>query len=270
MRPHCALGIALLIVVSGRRARADGKDACATASEHAQELRAAGKLVEARQELLMCSRTDCPSVVKQDCDQWLTAVDASLPSVVVVAHDPSGHDTVNVKVFVDGMLVTTKLNGLGMPLNPGVHSLRFELAQAKPVEQEVLVREGEHGRALAVDFEPLVARVVLPGRTPAPEQVTVMKGGPTPFTYVFGTLAAVALGSFTVFEIKAAVDAGHLRSTCAPACAQWSVDDVSSSTVTANVSLGAAAVFAGVAALLFFSTRDTGATARNRHLLTAF
>jgi hypothetical protein len=73
----------------------------------------------------------------------------------------------------------------------------------------------------------------------------------SPFVYIVGTLAAVGVVSFVVFEAKASSDAAHLRDTCAPRCAQSDVDAVSASTLAANVSIVAAAVLAASAIGIF-------------------
>ena len=59
-----------------------------------------------------------------------------------------------------------------------------------------------------------------------------------------------------VFEIKASTDASHLRSTCAPRCAQSDVDSVSTEGVVANVSLVLAAAFAGGALAVWLTGRS--------------
>jgi len=62
-----------------------------------------------------CSNPACPAVVKRDCDQWLTEMDASLPSVVVAARDATGRDLVDVRVTIDGTVLTQSWDGTMHP-----------------------------------------------------------------------------------------------------------------------------------------------------------
>jgi hypothetical protein len=248
------LAVFLGILAASAVARADDKDACASASEQAQQLRARGKLIEAREQLLLCSRRACPGVVKDDCEHVLGDVEASLPSVVVSAKDPDNNDTVAVRVLLDGAPLADTLSGLAIPLDPGVHNLRFELAGAKPVEQRVVVHEAEKNRTITVTFESLTPRVTHPVDAPRAPDVpprATAKRAPSPLATIFATLSAVGVGAFGYFQIRALVDASHLRSTCAPSCAQGDVDGVSNEVVGAHVSIIAALAF-GAAATWFF------------------
>jgi hypothetical protein len=236
------------------RARADTLDACATASESGQALQRQGRLIDARQKLIYCSRAACPEVVRRDCDAWLTALEGILPSIVVVAHDEEGRDVVAVRVSLDKQLVDVS-NGRAVPVDPGLHTLHVEAPGKVPVDQPLVIREGERARPVTVTLTPKDRPAPPPPPPPPPVVVAAPLPQPpqtSPFVYVLGTLAAVGLASFVVFEIKASSDATHLRDTCAPHCRQSDVDAVSASTVAANVSLVAAGVFAAGTFALFF------------------
>ena len=53
------------------------------AAETAQRLHKARKLLASREQLLVCSSPECPSIVSNDCTSWLGEVQRSLASVVV-------------------------------------------------------------------------------------------------------------------------------------------------------------------------------------------
>jgi hypothetical protein len=98
-------GAALLAALAPARAFADGKttaaeekQACLTASDKGQQAKLEGKLRVAREQFIVCSRNECPALVRQDCTQWVTEVMAAIPSVVVGARDWQGHDVFAVKV----------------------------------------------------------------------------------------------------------------------------------------------------------------------------
>ena len=53
-------------------------------------------------------------------------------SVVPAAKDKKGRDIVDVKVSIDGKVVTETLDGKALPVDPGVHTFRFETKNAPP------------------------------------------------------------------------------------------------------------------------------------------
>lgn len=63
----------------------DSVEACASAAERGQVARKEGDLARARGELRSCAVDTCPRVVREDCRQWLSEVDAELASPATVA-----------------------------------------------------------------------------------------------------------------------------------------------------------------------------------------
>ncbi|WP_394827165.1 hypothetical protein [Pendulispora albinea] len=245
-----AVAVLAATLVAADGARADEKDVCASGSEDAQRLIKQGKLLEARARLLVCTRAVCPAVIKQDCDGWLSTLDATTPSLVIAARDEAGRDLLDLRVTLDGAAVDS-LNGRAIPVNPGVHKLQFEASGKTPSEQQVVVHEGERARPVTVTLASVArapAPAVAPVRAPAERSTS-------PFVYVLGTLAGASLVNFAVFEIKAATEASHLRSTCAPRCHPADVDRVSTDTVIANVSLALGVAFAGGAVAVWYFGR---------------
>ncbi len=133
-------------------ARADDKTDCIAASEKAQSLRDDRKLIEAREQFLSCARDACPAAIRKDCADQVPAVQQRTPSVVFHAKNKTGQDLVAVKVLADGQPVAEQLDGRSIPLDPGVHTFRFEAAGSAPVEQKIVLAEGEHDRALTARF----------------------------------------------------------------------------------------------------------------------
>ncbi len=260
-------GAAALLVAGAPTARADEKVACAHASEQAQELRSQRKMTAARQELLTCARDVCPQIVRKDCVQWLGEVDAALPSVVVTARDAQGQDLVSVHVTVDGKPFTDTLDGKAIPIDPGIHAFHLETAGAASIDQQVVVREGEKNRSLAVTFGPpggaksseAGATPPAAGAEPPPPPAT-HGGGPPVLTYVLGGVGVVAMGSFAFFGITGTNDASNLRSTCAPACSTSQVDSVRHKLLAADISLGVGVVAIGAAAVLWITHPSASAS----------
>jgi len=140
--------IGIVLVLAARPARADDRDQCLSASSAAQDLRRARKLIEARTQLLTCVRDVCPAVVRRDCVTWLSEVEAGMPTLVVAARDGRGNDIVAARILMDGAVFLDRLEGKALPVNPGVHTIRLEVDRAAPVEQQVVIKEGEKNRLL--------------------------------------------------------------------------------------------------------------------------
>src|SRR4051812_23133074 len=110
-----ALATAALLVSPHARAE-DVVQTCATAAETAETLRHGGKLLQARERLLVCTRAVCPTIVRADCIQWLAEVDVALPALVVRARDAEGRDVLAVRVLLDGHPWLDKLDGRAAPV----------------------------------------------------------------------------------------------------------------------------------------------------------
>lgn len=240
-----ALGIAMVSAPAICRAQdEDEKDACIDASEQGQKLRDQGKLHAAREAFLTCSRAVCPALVKTDCAGWLADVDARRPSVVVRAHDPEGRDTAEVRVTLDGSLLSPRLDGRAMPVDPGEHVFRYERGGSPPVEQRVILREGEQRRVLEVRFQ---------SQPRPPEQPVEASPGVPAGVFVLSGVGALGVGLFVGLGLSARNDVDDLRATCAPNCLEDDVEAARAKAIAANVSLGAGALALGAAAVVFFT-----------------
>lgn len=139
----------------------DMKEQCAKSFEDGQRLRREGKLRAARKELVICAADACPEIIAPACGKWLVEVDAAMPTIVVVARGPKGDQIGDVKVLVDGEVVTTSLDGRPLPIDPGKHRMRYETAGAEPIEDDVIINVGDHNRRLEPTFR-------APGSDPPP------------------------------------------------------------------------------------------------------
>jgi hypothetical protein len=126
----------------------DDEQQCAAAAERAQDLRATGHLLRASIELRACLRATCPAFLRQDCAKWSADVEASLPTVVFRARDAGGRELTAVRVSVDGTPLADHVDGLAKPLDPGAHRIRFDWQGAAPLEQDVVLFEGEKLRPI--------------------------------------------------------------------------------------------------------------------------
>ena len=247
MRPRRVprvLVILAALALSAPGARADDKSSCAETSLRGQEARDHRHLLDAQRLFVQCSAESCPLIVRRDCAEWLEGLKTRVPGVVVSARDAEGRDVVDVRVLVDGALVQPRLDGHIFAVDPGEHVFRFEPAGAPPIEQRVLVREGETNRLLTVDVQGPSARGAPPPDT--------SRGGARPVTwptFVFGGLAIAGGVAFAGFAATAKGDLGDLRDGCGrtQTCAQSDVDAVRRDLVIANVALGIGVLALGAA-----------------------
>jgi hypothetical protein len=242
------LGVAVALVApSAAAADAHKAKACVDAADHGQVLRDKGKLTEAKQAFVTCSRDECPSMVAKQCVQWLSDIEREIPTVIIRARDAQNQDLVDVNVVVDDALVASSLDGRPMALDPGVHKFRYTHPGAADVEQQVVIRTGERDRLLDVHFGGKAAAPPTPVAVATPEA----QASPPPpvgaekrgfhFPAFAGVMLGVGLASFAgmaVFVATAASDANTMRQTCAGSCKQSDVDWANTRIILANVAMG--------------------------------
>jgi hypothetical protein len=245
-----------------RASDAKEKEQCIAAADQAQQLRDASKYQLAREAFSRCARETCPTMVRQDCTQWLQELDERVPTVVFGAQDEKGHDLVEVSVSIDGVPVASAVDGKPLPVDPGDHALRFEAKGFQPVEGHVVVLSGEKNRVLNVQLTgrsgTRVATAAPPPR--APEAPSHGRARPLPiFTWVFGGIAVAAFASEAYFGIAGLNqrNADLAPGGCAPRCSTSEKAAIQSEFAIADVSLGVGLMSAGLAAYFFFSSRGT-------------
>jgi hypothetical protein len=243
---------------AGAQGGTDAKKACIAQHEAAQTFRRTGKLLEARDATVVCSRDECPAVVRADCADWLDVASKAVPSLVIRAKSDD-QDVFDVRVFVDEKLVTAHLDGTPFELNPGPHSLRFEYSNFDPIKQELLVLEGEKNRVLAVSFAKVGAvsnePVTKPFERESPLPVETYRPIPV-LTYVLGGVALAGVGGFTAFGLSGQQEKKALESGCRPVCSDSDLEPVRTRFIMADASLGIA-ILSTVAAGVVYFTRPT-------------
>ena len=232
------------------------KDECVAAYKGNQPLRRDGRLREAIEQLLVCSRDPCPAVLQSDCIEWLREAQAMAPSIVVRARAGASREVADVRVLMDGVEIAPRLDGRTIEIDPGEHSFVFERAGSGPVTKKLLIMEGEKGRVIDVD---VTLSSSLQSPTPAP-------GRPVPWTvYAFGGLALGALGLGGTFAATG-VAARQDLFDCKPGCSTERIDSVASRFLVADVALSVGALSLA-AALVFYFTRPSTSPARTSAVL---
>jgi hypothetical protein len=241
----CFLLLAVAMVLGSSPARAQNTDACVASYERAQELHQAGKFVEARVELLVCAQPSCPRLTTPDCTRWLREVDEGVPSIVVSAKDAAGRDVVDVRISIDGRAAVDRLDGKGILVDPGEHTLRYERANEAAIEQKILARQGEKNRLITVVF---------PSHIPPPPIVETQV---SPLAYALAALGIAAVGTGVALDAVATNDLSTLRNTCAPYCSTGARDRARTKMIVGDSSLALGAVSLGGAAWLFTHPKRT-------------
>ncbi len=270
------IGLAALIVaaISPSVVRAEpppSKNQCLDAYEQAQRLRKAYKLRAAREQSLTCAADACPSFVRQDCAKWLTEIEASTPTIVVLARKADGSTMVGVKATLDGAAFADSLDGRAVPVDPGPHDVRAQAADGTVVQSHIVVAEGAKNQPFYLTFggppaappqtqEPQGQQgqqrqesqqsqqadaTASPPEKPA--EPTSGRSIPTA-TWVLGGIAAAGAVSFAIFAV-----AGKSVESCSPNCTQSQVDSLRRDYLIADVSWITGLVAAGAALYFLFT-----------------
>lgn len=126
--------------------------ACAAAYKNARREQQANHLRAAQELAETCAKPACGAVLRQECAVKYNQLDSDIPSIVPVAVDDGGSPLTDLEVKVDGELVTSKLDGRALPLDPGVHELSFTEPNGGTVTEKVMIVQGQHNRAITVSL----------------------------------------------------------------------------------------------------------------------
>jgi len=217
-----ALAIPALLGAAARSARADPTmSECLSANESSIHLRGDHKLRQARDEALICASPSCPDEVRATCEQRITELIATIPTIVLLAKDGAGHDLSAVRVSMDGELLAERLDGTGVAVDPGPHAFTFEVPGQPPVEQSFVIGEGEKDR-----HETITLSVLPPVASATPSRILQAPVG-TPTTrsspdrkqriagITVGAVGVVGLGLGAVFGGLTASEWSSAKQVCA-------------------------------------------------------
>ena len=271
-----------------RRPAREDKRACVESYYKAKESIQAGRLIEVKEPLGKCARAVCGSFLKQECTKLYVQMDADVPSVVPIVVDaPAGGAGAAFEVRMDGELLTSKLDGLPIPVNPGWHEFTFSTGDRIFATQKILIAQGQRNRAISVSQGPpdknaAVAGAGIPTKAPHAKEVALEetdseseKVAPAPLkrkarvaeaqpeagaswvAYALGGVGLVGVGSAGLFTYWGRQDNSALRSSCSPDCNPASVHHIRMMYLAADIS-GATGVVALVASTwLFLNSRGT-------------
>lgn len=217
--------------------------ACIQAYESAQALRRKGQLQEAKAQAIQCARMVCPEALSTDCGRWVDELELSISTIVLEVRDADGQFVPDVKVTVDDELLTEKLDGRAMPIDPGAHRLRVEKAGRPAVERQIVIVEGERNRKIAVTLPSLETEL----ERPIPMA-----------TWVFGGVSVVGFAVGTIFLVSGLSKNSDLDE-CKPNCAADDVDAMVRDLAIGDIGLTVGVVSAAAALTIYLTRPSTPA-----------
>jgi hypothetical protein len=154
---HASLASALLLLVCGPLVRADeanrksasDEGICVSTYNKAQVRQQSGDLVAASRLYEKCSAAACGPDLWRACLAREIQLHSEVPSVVLAVSAHDGEPLVNVQVKMDGRLLTSRLDGLALPINPGTHAFAFAANDEAFVPQIVNLQVGDRNHVIA-------------------------------------------------------------------------------------------------------------------------
>jgi hypothetical protein len=236
-----------------------------------------GKLLEARDLLLTCATATCGGLGKE-CAEEATELDSEIPTIIAVASDESGKPLVDVQVKMDGAPLTSRLDGLSVSVDPGLHEFSFATDSGGFASEKVMIAQGQRNRAITVSLrtparaaktQVAVSTPELPkaGRETAPEtkddsnarpaqpgldlvpadKVAAESASPKEgrtslvFPIALGGVGLLAVGAGTLLNVWGNGDNSAL-SQCRPNCPRASLDHIRTIYTTSDVAFGVGAL----------------------------
>ncbi len=128
------------------------KEACIESHSRGQDAKEQGKVTLARKLFLTCAQSACPALVQGDCARFADDLGRLQPTLSFVARDGSGNDLPDTTVYVDDVLIATRLDdGKAYEVDPGKRIVKFSHA-GKDQIVTVVVGAGEKARTVNATF----------------------------------------------------------------------------------------------------------------------
>jgi hypothetical protein len=124
--------------------------ACSSAFKSAQQSVQSNRFVEASQSFSKCAREVCGETMAQECSHRNSEIYSDLSSVVFVVTDPAGEPMTEVQVTMDGAPLTSRLDGLSLPVEAGPHEFAFSVSGGVFASQKIVIFRGQRNRAISV------------------------------------------------------------------------------------------------------------------------
>jgi len=125
---------------------------CLAASDASLTLDNQHKLLAERSQLLICAAATCPADIRKECLRRVDEVNGQIPTIVFEVRDASGSYLSGVKVTMDGGVLSERVEGTALSVDPGEHTFTFEAANLAPVTEKFTIPEGQKERREVITF----------------------------------------------------------------------------------------------------------------------
>lgn len=186
---------------------------CVNANETSFKFDSKHQLRAERAQLLICAAASCPGDVRKECLRRVEELNHAIPTVVFDVKDTSGNDVEAVKVWMDDELLSERLNGIAITVDPGEHRFRFESPGRAPFETRLLIRETEKARHQLVTW-PAAGGLHAPPVRNDPHTSHSKMGTQRVSAILLGGVGIVGVGIGAGFALDAMSRRSDARSIC--------------------------------------------------------
>lgn len=270
--------IAVLIAISVPVFAGPSKEDCVDAYGKGQDAKEAGKISLARKLFLTCAQPSCPNLVQGDCARFADELSRMQPTISLVARDSSGADLPDTTVYIDDVLIVTRLDdGKPHEIDPGKHVVKFSNGGRDRVIT-VVIGVGEQGRTVAAQFDspvsatpahPMLTLQQDPGATRRPRGPKTTHPGGSKVLIYGGAALAIGGAGLGIFELtRVPSNCSVSTHQCAAPPGDPSIASARSAMENANIgwmvgAVGIAAVAGGITWYV------TGGKTEKEHLAVA-
>lgn len=229
-------GAALLVLFLPGNANAEPGDACVSSYEGAQEQRRENDPLRERGEIRLCLGS-CPSELARDCLRWLTEVE---PKIGRIRVETPNVEAAELALEIDG----ARQSSLDVEVNPGERRIRLTATGYSPLEEVVVVLEGQK----VVFTKPMEALPPPPAVSVLPRLVAEEAWAPSIPGFLLSGLGVSALVASLGLSIDGHLLASELRESCSPNCTSKEVKPIKSEWIAAGIvgGVGVASLATGV------------------------
>jgi hypothetical protein len=231
------------------RQQQESDAACAAAYRSAQEKEESNHLVEAADLWLACTKPSCATPLQRACMAKHAQIQLDVPTIVPMVTDAKGAPRLDVQVKMDGEELVSRIDGRGIPVNPGMHEFTFTADGVVISTQKILVAQGQRNRMVSVSLRPekgadqgSLAAGDGSADAAAAEAAAAKTRIPA-LSWALGGVGLAGIGGYALLTTWGRKDNDKLGQ-CSPACPQSTVDHIHKLYIGADISLGV-----GIAAL---------------------
>jgi hypothetical protein len=249
---------------------------CAASYKGAEELVKAGSLREAKATMLKCTATRCSGQIRKECARRVAEIESDIPTIVPLVQDVSGQPLTDVEVSMDGEVLTSKVDGRALMVDPGSRLFTFKSGGDVLANLRAVILQGQRNRTIEIALRnwgalPLV-KTNIPASAPPPDRSMAQaslvdpQGRPemnivheasgkhfTRGTYAMAALGALGLAGYGATTYLGNRDVKTLEA-CQPNCSASSVARVERMFLAGNISLGVGVAALAAGTYLYFTS----------------